>query len=262
MFLTRTNTAIAAVTAAGLSALAGSASAASIVALQDGTSLTMIDPAKKAAIASVKVDGGAKLVGIDVRPSDGKLYGLTMDGTIVTIDAKTGKWEKKSQLSEKLPDGAKFAVDFNPVADRMRVVSSTGMNLRVNVEDGKAVVDGSLKYSDSDAMKGKTPMVTAVAYSNSFAGTKETAMYDVDMAAGSLVKQAPPNDGVLSTIGNLGVKVDALALDIASDGKGGNTAWVVAAGALHTVDLASGKVTTAGPIAGLKGGVGDIAVMP
>ncbi len=47
--------------------------------------------------------GGATLVGIDVRPADGKLYGVTPDGTIVIVDAKSGKWEKKSQLSEKLP---------------------------------------------------------------------------------------------------------------------------------------------------------------
>ncbi len=257
------NVALVAATACGLSALtASAATAATLVALQDGTMLTMIDTDKKAATASVKVDGGAKLVGIDVRPSDGKLYGVTPDGTIVTIDGKTGKWEKKSQLSEKLPADAKVAVDFNPVADRMRIVTSTGMNLRINVEDGKAIVDGTLKYAETDAMKGKAPMVTAVAYSNSFAGTKETAMYDIDMASGSLVKQAPPNDGVMTTIGSLGVKPDMVALDIASDGKGGNTAWVVAGGALHKVDLASGKVTTAGPISGLKGSVGDVAVMP
>ncbi|MBX9924895.1 MAG: DUF4394 domain-containing protein [Hyphomicrobiaceae bacterium] len=263
MTSTRTNVALWAATAVGLSALAPSAaSAASLVALQDGTMLTMIDTDKKAVTGQVKVDGGAKLVGIDVRPSDGKLYGLAPDGTIVTIDAKTGKWEKKSQLSEKLPDGAKIAVDFNPVADRLRVVTSTGMSLRVNVEDGKAAVDGTLKYADADAMKGKTPMVTAVAYSNSVAGTKETAMYDIDMAAGTLVKQAPPNDGILTTIGSLGVKPDAVALDIASDGKGGNTAFVVAAGALHTLDLATGKITTAGPLSGLKGSVSDIAVLP
>jgi hypothetical protein len=78
------------------------------------------------------LDGGASLIGFDVRPSDGKLYGVTPDGAIVSLDVKTGKWEKKSQLSEKLPQGATFSVDFNPVADRMRVLSSDGMSLRIN----------------------------------------------------------------------------------------------------------------------------------
>ena len=64
-----------------------------------------------------------------------------------------------------LPKDATFSVDFNPVADRMRILSSTGMSLRINVEDGKATVDGSLKYAEADANKGKQPKVTAGAYS-------------------------------------------------------------------------------------------------
>ena len=164
-----------------------------------------------------------------MRPADGKLYGVTPDGAIVTIDVKTGKWEKKSQLSEALPKGATFSVDFNPVADRMRILSSTGMSLRINVEDGKATVDGSLKYAEADANKGKQPRVIAGAYSNSFAGTKETALYDIDAANGAYVRQAPPNDGILNTLGKLGAKVDGtVAFDIWSDGKGGNTGWLLA----------------------------------
>ena len=136
-------------------AAAGSASAATLAALQDGKTIVWIDTDQKKVIGKVGLDGGASLVGFDVRPADGKLYGLTPQGAIVTIDVKTGKWEKKSQLSEKLPDGAAFSVDFNPVADRMRVVSSTGMSYRINVDDGKTLVDGALKYADADAMKGE-----------------------------------------------------------------------------------------------------------
>ena len=66
------------------------------------------------------------------------------------------------------------------------------MSLRINVDDGKATVDGTLKYADADANKGKTPRVTAAGYSNSFAGTKETALYDIDAATGAFVRQAPP----------------------------------------------------------------------
>ena len=149
-------------------AAAGSASAATLAALQDGKTIVWIDTDQKKVIGKVGLDGGASLVGFDVRPADGKLYGLTPQGAIVTIDVKTGKWEKKSQLSEKLPEGAAFSVDFNPVADRMRVVSSTGMSYRINVDDGKTMVDGALKYADADAMKGKEPKVTAAAYSNSY----------------------------------------------------------------------------------------------
>ncbi len=145
----------------------------------------------------------------------------------------------------------------------MRILTSTGMSLRVNVDDGKAIVDGALKYAETDANKGKTPNVTAAGYSNSFAGTKETALYDIDASTGMLLKQAPPNDGIVSGIGALGVKIDGpIAFDVWSDGKGANVGWLLAGGALHTVDLASGAAKPVGAIAGLSGKITDIAILP
>ena len=237
--------------------------AATIAALQDGKTLVWIDTAKMAVTGSAPLAGGAALIGIDVRPSDGKLYGVTGEGVIVTIDPMSGKWEKKSDLSEKLPSGATFTVDFNPVADRMRLMGSNGLSLRINVDDGKATVDGSHKYAEADKAKGSTPRVTAGAYSNSIAGTKETALYNIDASSSMLVKQAPPNDGTLNTIGALGIKVDGpIAFDIVADGNGGNAAWLLAGGNLHSVDLATGAAKSVGAIAGLKGNITDMAILP
>ena len=107
------------------------------------------------------------------------------------------------------------------------------------------------------------PRVTAAAYSNSFAGTKETALYDIDAANGAFVRQAPPNDGILNTLGKLGAKADdSVAFDIWSDGKGGNTGWLLTGGMLHTVDIATGATKSLGKISGLKGKISDIAVLP
>jgi hypothetical protein len=244
-----------------LSGASAATKAATLAGLQDGKTIVWIDTETKKVTGSVKLDGGASLIGIDVRPADGKLYGVTADGAIVTVDVKSGKWEKKSQLSEKLPEGAAFSVDFNPAADRLRILSSTGMSLRINVDDGKATVDGQLKYADADANKGKQPKVTAAAYTNSFAGTKETALYDVDTAAGVMVKQAPPNDGTLNTVGKLSV-AGPVAFDIWSDGKGANVGWLLSGGKLMTVDLATGATKPVGAVAGMKGKVSDIAVLP
>lgn len=244
-------------------AAANTASAATVAGLVDGKSIAWIDTDAKKVTAMVTLDGGASLVGFDVRPSDGKLYGVTPDGAIVIVDAKTGKWEKKSQLSEKLPAGETIAVDFNPAADRMRIIASNGMSLRVNVDDGKATIDGSLKYAETDPNKGKMPKVTAVGYTNSFAGTKETALYDIDAANGMLLKQAPPNDGIVSGVGTLGIALDGpIAFDIWTDGKGGNVGWLLAGGNLHTVDIATGAAKSVGAIVGLKGKVSDIAILP
>lgn len=253
--------AAAAAGAFGLSAQA--AQAATVAGLMDGgATLVWIDTASMKVTKSVKIQG-ANLVGIDVRPADKQLYGLTTQGKIVTIDAATGKITEKSQVSAKLPEGGPISFDFNPAADRLRIVGADGTSLRVNVDDGKTTVDGSLKYADADANKGKMPKAVAVAYTNSFAGTKETALYDIDVANGVLVKQAPPNDGVLNTIGALGVKLDGgAAFDIVADGNGGNQAWLVSGNRLYLVDLTKGTAKQTSTIGGLKGKLMDIAVMP
>ena len=92
-------------------------------------------------------------------------------------------------------------------------------------------------------------------------GAKETALYDIDIATGALVKQAPPNDGILTTVGMLGGKMESVAFDIWSDGTK-NESWAMADGQLWSVDLASGKATPAAKIEGVKGTVKDIAVLP
>jgi hypothetical protein len=240
-------------------AVAGPANATSIIGLVDGKTLVWIDPATRTVTGQADIKGAASVVGIDVRPADGALYAVTADGGIYTVDAKTGAATMKSKLSEALKP-ATLSVDFNPVADRMRIVSSDGTNLRVNVDDGKATVDGALKFKDGDANAGKTPNVVAVAYTNS-ANPKPTAtaLYDIDATTGSLVSQAPPNDGVLNTIGSLGVKLDGpVAFNIVVKGED-NAAWLVTGGTLYSVDLKTGKAIASGKLEGVKGTLTDIA---
>lgn len=239
--------------------LANAASAASIIGLVDGKTLVWIDPATKKVTGSAEIKGATNVVGIDVRPADGLLYALSADGGIYTVDAKSGAATMKSKLSEPFKAGTTVTVDFNPVADRLRVITSDGANLRVNVDDGKAIVDGALKFKEGDAQAGKTPNVIAGAYTNSSnPKPAATALYDVD-AAGHLLSQSPPNDGVLNTIGMLGVKVDGpVAFNIVNKGED-NAAWLVTAGTLYSVDLKTGKATAAGKLEGLKGKLTDIA---
>ena len=80
------------------------------------------------------------------------LYGLIADGTLYTI-ATDGKATMKSKLDTMVKPGGMVTVDFNPVADRLRVMSSDGTSLRVNVDDGKVTTDGSHKFADADANK-------------------------------------------------------------------------------------------------------------
>ncbi len=241
--------------------MAGSAQAQTVAALVGDDTLAIVDAGARKVERTVKISGvTGKIVGIDVRPADGMLYGVAEDGTVVTIDVTSGKATQKSKLDTMLKPGTMATIDFNPAADRLRIIGSDGMNLRANVDDGKVTTDGALKFAEADTMKGQTPRVMAGAYTNSMKGAKETTLYDID-AAGALLRQAPPNDGVLNTIGMLGMKAERVAFDIAPEGNGGNQAWLMAGGTLYRVDLQSGKATEAGRVEGATD-VRDIAILP
>ena len=242
--------------------VASDAYAGSIIGLVEGKWIATIDPATRKVTAKGDVKGAPKLIGIDVRPADGMLYGVTADGQIVTIDVKTLQATPKSKLSENLKAGVTATVDFNPVADRLRIMGSDGTSLRVNVDDGKVTVDGSHKFKEGDANAGKTPKIIAGAYSNSVKGTQATALYNIDATTGSLVLQAPPNDGVLNTIGALGVKLNGnVGFNIVNSGPDKNEGWLTMGGALYSVDLKTGKATMVGKVDGLPGFMTDLAWM-
>jgi hypothetical protein len=164
--------------------------------------------------------GGERLIGFDVRPKDGLLYGLSSSGRIVTLDPATGVVTIKSTLAADSTDssspfsnliGTAFAVDFNPVADRLRVIADSGQNLRINVDNGATTTDGPLNSAG----------VTAAAYTNSYGGATATVLYDINTTGGNLAMQNPPNDGILVNVGSLAVAaVGDVAMDIAGGANG------------------------------------------
>jgi hypothetical protein len=260
--MTKARNLLLASTVLGAAFAASAAQAGMLAVLTGDDTLTMVDTATRKAGKSMQVSGiNGKIAGIDVRPADGMLYALATDGTIYTVD-KAGKATMKSKMDKILSASTAATVDFNPAADRLRVMGADGTNYRVNVDDGKVVVDGSHKFADSDMHKGEKPDIVAGAYTNSVKGTKETTLYDIDATIGGLIKQAPPNDGVLGAIGKLGITPKAIAFDIETAADGGNTGWLVADGGLYKVDLTSGKAAMVGKIAGLAAPVRDVAALP
>ncbi len=142
-------------------------------------------------------------------------------------------------------------VDFNPMADRLRLMGTDGTNYRVNPDDGMVTVDGSLAFEDGDMHEGETPAIVAAAYTNSFGKPEATAMYDIDATIVALIRQTAPNDGTLAAIGKLGIEgADNYAFDIASTEDLNNTGYLVAGSALYTVDLETGAATEVGAVEG------------
>jgi hypothetical protein len=240
--------------------LGGVAQAQTVAALVGDDTLAMVDVGSGKVAKSVRIAGAGKILGIDVRPADGMLYALAADGGLYTVDA-AGKATLKSKLDKMLAKDVMATVDFNPVADRLRIIGSDGSNLRVNVDDGKVTTDGMLSFADGDMHKGETPKIVAGAYTNSMKGAKETVLYDVDATIGALVKQAPPNDGKLSAVGKFGVTAKSYAFDIVTTGDK-NEGFLMADDTLYSVSLETGKATLVKKISGVGGAVRDIAIMP
>ena len=111
------------------------------------------------------------LVGIDVRPADGLLYGVSADGSVVTVDPTTGKAVMKAKLETMLAPGTMATIDFNPVADRLRIIGSDGTNLRANVDDGKVTKDSGAANKGDIVLTIATPSLEAPALAGEFTDT-------------------------------------------------------------------------------------------
>lgn len=172
-------------------------------------------PNTATATAITGLPSGERLLSIDLRPSNGRLYGLSSAGKIFVINPDTGAATLGSTLSvateivNGLTAGKNYAIDFNPVADALRIVSSgDGDNISKNYRIPGANLESSgATTTDTDlslAGSGTGFGIAQIAYSNSFANPAPTGtrMFDVDADNNRLLQQVPPNDGTLTNIGN------------------------------------------------------------
>ncbi|GAB3690096.1 hypothetical protein GCM10027592_07140 [Spirosoma flavus] len=147
---------------------------------------------------------GETIYGLDFRPANGQLYALGSTSRLYTINLGTGAATAigSGPFSPAL-SGTDIGFDFNPTVDRIRVVTNSGQDLRLNPNDGTvAAVDVALNPG--------SPVVTAAAYTNNFAGATTTTLYDIDIrtANATLVIQNPPNNGTLVPVGGLGFSAE------------------------------------------------------
>lgn len=216
---------------------------------------------------------GERLVGIDFRVARGVLYALSQAGRLYTLDVPTGALRPVGPAPAAVRlQGTVFGFDFNPVADRIRVVSNTGQNLRLHPDTGAAVdgdpavegvqPDPALRYAASDTHAGRTPDMAGAAYTYNAQDSTITTNYAIDRTLGVLVMQGSregdtpvvsPNSGQLRTVGPLGLPLPLL--DVAFDiSDVGNTALIAvrtrADGAtrLHGVDLNTGSTRPLGRV--------------
>lgn len=230
--------------------------ASRLIALTDNNTLISFTPNDPGQVTTTSIIGlNGTLLGIDTRPANGFIYGLTTANEIYTIDAESGAATLVSTLSQPFEGGTISGFDFNPAADRLRLVGDNDQDFRINVDTGAVIVDGDLAFAEGDSNFSVNPNVTAAAYTNSFDGTTSTQLYNIDTLLNSLVLQNPPNDGTLMTVGNLGVDFDTLGgFDILSSAAGDNTGFAVSDSVLYSIDLETGAASEVGMI-GSEGGL-------
>ncbi len=205
-------------------------------------------------VAVQGLQSNERLRGIDFRPADGQLYGLGSFNNLYTINTSTGQASLVG-AGNFAPgmNGSSFGFDFNPVIDRIRVVSEANQNLVLNPNDGTATQVTDLFYGAGDVNFGMDPSVVSSAYTNSFAGAATTQLYGIDTELDILVTQAN-SAGTLGTVGALGLDLnDTASFDISGTTGIAYGTVVSEDGAqsiFWTVDLATGQSTMLGQIGG------------
>lgn len=239
-----------------------------LIALTESGQIASVNRSAPTALVSTQTVSGLKtndsLIGIDYRPANGKLYGVGALGNIYTIDPTTGVATfttafKNAEATAAFTAGitsnpSLISMDFNPVADRLRVVGSDGQNLRINVDNGATIVDGIINGANR-------AVITSVAYTNSFAGAGSTRMIDIDVSQDRLYQQ-DANIGTLLTSAPLGVNATGSSgFDIDGMNNMGYAALKVGGSLqLHSINLAAigTETAAASSLGNLPASLGDV----
>lgn len=151
--------------------------------------------------------GSDKLLAIDYRPSDGKLYGISQKGSIYLADPSTGSVTFLRSLQADpsdltIPyaglfngDTAKLSMDFDPQTGRLRISGIDGQNLSVDVDSG---------YTITDPVINLDAQVSSTAYD---INNGISSLYGIDLNKNTLV-EINPNNSTLISMTLLGINAD------------------------------------------------------
>jgi len=150
-----------------------------------------------ARLGRIETGVGGNIIGIDFRPIDKsatKLYALDDLGNLFTVEMASNPFKvtKVSTMATPYTGGFTNVMDFNPVANALRVMGANDQNLAVvNGTDGTSltttVAQTRFAYAAGDVNAGQDPEIVGGAYSNNFAGATSTLFYMIDHAKDTLV---------------------------------------------------------------------------
>ncbi len=139
-----------------------------------------------------------RVIGIDYSSTSKELYGISNQSYLYKIDVNTGLAIAVSSFPiDPAIEGETIGFDFDPREDVIRLVTSSGQNLRISPVTGQVLsVDANLQP--------QTASVQGSAYSSPTSEFPNGLLYNIDYTEQALFAQVPANDGYLKKIGPLG----------------------------------------------------------
>jgi len=193
----------------------------------------------------------SSIVDIDFSPVSQLLYGIAADGNFYSINTTTGAATLSIGVASQIAPNtitAPTAVDFNPVADRLRVFQGTNtFRLTGDAPTFDSVQTAGTVTTDGAFTGVAGANLVAAAYTNNFNGTAATTLYSLDTTADQLViHSVGPQFSTLAAVGPLGVNIGAtnVGFDV-SVNQGATAGYVSNSNSFYTINLSTGALGSA-----------------
>lgn len=204
----------------GLVLITVKAPAQTMLALTADNKILMISSPNVPSIVSgpytiTGISSGQEIIGIDFRPSSGRLYALAYDASVSKAQLYTLADNGKTYTAVpvniyttmELGPGNGIGFDFDPTYDNhITVTGRNGALYILDADNGTIAFTGYSKidYTNGDAAR-NLPIVTAIAYTGNFFGTDSTVLIGFDASNNSIVQFNENNPQLIRTIGSTGL---------------------------------------------------------
>jgi ribosomal protein L24E len=205
------------------------------------------NPGSATVLREVELGGPAPVVGVDFRPGtlDAYLLVQTSGTTLALVKSDIAGNTTTIGTVTLTTAASAFGMDFNPVVDRIRLITNAGESYRINPDTAETTKDTNVPAGMGGA-----------AYTNPVKGATVTTLFDINYANDTLFRQGgvdgadpSPNSGTVTSIGALGENLSLnFGFDIAKSGTAlvagqleGSTSSVLLA-----INLATGDATNLG----------------
>jgi len=208
-------------------------------------------------------------VALDPAPP-AELFALTVmpgldSSRIYRVDVATGVATPVAPNFGHMPSGNVYGIDFNPAADRIRVVNDLAGNFRINPDTSTPTFDALLSPADAkvsglayDRVDTTIPPADPTRTTAFAIGVKSSSLYTI----GGVNQSPSPDNGELLNAKPLGVSLlpaTRIGFDISPSGAAYATLNPDGILGLYTIDLASGAATLIGKLPEFLNG---LAIVP